>query len=145
MFSSGQWTGSFLLGWITVEEAIDAELVIHYCREGMSPHSAEAAVRGSTEKKVISELKSRSPISLDPPDPTPFDSVLLEEFDKLRGLRNTIVHEGVPATEGDAQRIKDASSRAMWRLMRHRHLSYAGFLSRIGPLQKATGTRMGSL
>src|SRR6266571_3807639 len=69
MLSSGQWTGSFLLGWITVEEAIDSELVILYSQQGMSPTKAEAAVSRLKEWEVLSELKARSPISLSPPDP----------------------------------------------------------------------------
>jgi hypothetical protein len=142
MFSSGQWTGSFLLAWITVEEAIDAELIIHFLKGGMQPAQAEAKVRAMSAKKVISKLKARTPIPLNPPDPTPFDSVLLTEFDDLRDLRNNVVHEGVQATEADAKRMKDASSRAMWRLIRHRRLNYDSYLKRIAPLQAATRLRL---
>ncbi|TLZ41533.1 MAG: hypothetical protein E6K19_08750 [Methanobacteriota archaeon] len=142
MLASGQWTGSFLLGWITVEEAIDAELIIHYRQQGMPPGEADAAVSRLKEWEVVSQLKARSPISLNPPDPTPFDLLLLEEFDKLRVLRNAIVHEGVPATEAYAKRMKEASTRAMWRLMRHRNLNYGTFLSKIGPLQEASRRRL---
>lgn len=141
----GFWTTSVALGWMSIEQVVDGELMMQYIQEGLPREQAKKKVGGMRTSDALDELLARTPISLDPPDPTILTSDVLKEFHVLRKLRNEILHTGREATTGEADRMKDSADRAMWRILRQQRVHYHAFLDRVLPMQQARKSRLSRL
>jgi hypothetical protein len=141
-FVAGDWMASALLGWITIEQAIDNELVLQLTHEGLSLPEAQKRMGSLTEYWVIEELKKRSPLRIGRNDPTVLTKAKLAKIHGLRKLRNSIVHESRRATRRDALRMKDGSEMAMWRMFRHNKFSYAELFQSVSRANRAREKRL---
>ena len=141
-FVTGDWMASSLIGWITVEQAIDHELVLHLIREGQPVSRAKETVRDMTEHRVLKELMRRRPSPLGRRDPTVLTKEKLRRIHGLKGLRNSIAHGEKRATERDALRMKKVSEMAMWRMFRHNQFNYGELFKSIRAANKAREERL---
>lgn len=141
-FVKGNWTASLLLGWTIIEQVLDEELIIRYSSKGMSRESAERKVSRMKEESVILELMKPPHLRIGAPDPTVLDNHKLMRIDRLRRLRNDVVHRGLLATCGHAKRMKWGSQTATWRLLRQHGFEYNTYLNRITPIQEERNRRL---
>lgn len=141
-FVAGDWMACALLGWITIEKAIDSELILRLEHDGLSHADAEGEVEELTEYRVIEELKKGRPLRIGKNDPTVLTKRKLKRIHGLRKLRNDIVHKGKRATKRDAYRMKKGSEMAMWRVFRHNDFDYAALYGQVKQANRAREARL---
>lgn len=139
---AGDWMAASLLGWITIEQAIDYELELHLAREGESLREARKSVRRMTEYEVVQQLMIRRPLQIGRHDPTVLTKTKLKTIHGLRELRNLIAHGDRRATERDASRMKKGSEMAMWRMFRHNQFNYGELFKSIRAANRAREERL---
>lgn len=139
--ATGNLTVALILGWTMIEQVIDTERMGQLVAQGKTRDQARNSVETS-EKEVIRKLRQSKPRAIGQRDPTPLKKSWLLEVDRLRRIRNRVVHEGKAATQRDVDRMMYAADRAMWRSMRQERVDYQAFLDRIRPMQEARDKRL---
>jgi len=142
---------AFILSWICIEICIFSQLeasnvldaIYEWKKDGSVITIKKGPKKGMkkelTAGMAIERLRdfiNDGDITFDNSDPTAITGTLLDDFDKIRDVRNTIVHGDRVATEEEMKECFILASKAMFRLMRLGRIDYSSHLKKIGPLKQ---------
>jgi hypothetical protein len=140
-FDRGDWTTSLLLGWISVEMMLYADLRLHLSQKGVYDSLTEY-VDGKWRLYTVLDFLSKESDAGEfgqEDNTNRFNSDELKECDELRRIRNRVIHEGLRAGKEEATRCKTLAERALWRFMRIEGIDYRSHYDRMQGIYRAQG------
>ncbi|MCK4444049.1 MAG: hypothetical protein KAW09_05865 [Thermoplasmata archaeon] len=140
-FDRGDWTTSLLLGWITIEMMLYAELRLHLSQKGVYDALTEYVDRKWHVYTILDFLSRESDAGQFGREENPmrFNSDELKECDELRRIRNRVIHEGYRAGKEEATRCKTLAERALRQFMRIEGIDYNNHYDRMQEIYRAQG------
>lgn len=113
-YQMGDYTGSFLMSWMAIENYLSKKLEECFQTEGVPQGVVDKRNRGWDVHKKLDHLKRNNIISKDD----------CNEYDDLRKTRNNIIHSDYKPTQIESKKCKDIANSAMWKLFKIDGIDY---------------------
>jgi hypothetical protein len=113
-YQMGDYTGSFLMSWMAIENYLSKRLEEHFQIKGVFQDLMDKLNHDWTVFKKLGYLKENDIISKND----------YKEYDELRKIRNNIIHSDYKPTQIESKKCKDIANSAMWKLFKMDGIDY---------------------
>ncbi len=129
----GSYSSGVIMGWTAIEVMLDAELKEYLVEQGAVPDVASKIAQQLTAYQVLNLLtdEARAGRFTESSAPSRFSLDQLNEADRIRRVRNDIVHEGKQPTADEAAKFRELANQAMWRFFRLSGIEHNTYIQRI--------------
>ena len=115
------YIGNFLIGWFTIDYYVSIKIESFYRNRGKTQRWIDNTNRNWGMKKKLRKLKNNRQISIRD----------YERYEKLRIIRNGIVHSQKRVTGYQSRRCMKAANAIMWKLFKMDQIKYKRYLESI--------------
>lgn len=125
-YQVGNYTGSFLMGWMTIENYLSVKVEECLQNKGKSQNKIDTLNRKCSASKKLKYLLKNKIIS----------KIDKDNYDHLRTIRNDVIHSNYIPKQTESKECKEAANSIIWKLFKIEGINYSDYINKMKRLSK---------